>query len=143
MKRSSLAICAHLSILAGLLAMGAVAQAAPTASNTQRERFDVYTGVVDAAQLDEITALGIDRHELRVGRAGARLRVETILSGRQAQALRREGVELAPKKVDGATAAQRATAQVQAGLSVFRPYSGAGGLKEEFTQVAAQNPRIA
>ncbi len=139
---------ATVSMLATLLACSAAASAAPRAHNTQRERLDVYSGVVSAAQLDAITALGIDRHELRVTRAGragdkqARLRVEAILSGRQADSLRREGVELAPKQVGGATAAQRATARAQAGLSVFRPYSGAGGLKEEFAQVAGQNPKI-
>ena len=132
---------ATISMLGTLLVCSATASAAPQAQSTQRDRFDVYTGVVDADQLDEITALGVDRHEMKVGRAdvanGARVRVETILSGRQARSLRREGIELAPKQVGGATAAQRATAQVQAGLSVFRPYSGAGGLKEEFTQIAA------
>ncbi|MDP1849144.1 MAG: M14 family zinc carboxypeptidase [Solirubrobacteraceae bacterium] len=137
---------ATVSMLATLLVGSAAANAAPQAPSPQRDRFDVYTGVVDADQLDEITALGIDRHEMKVGRAGAangaRLRVETILSGRQARSLRREGIELAPKTVGGQTAAQRATAQIQAGLNVFRPYSGAGGLREEFTQVASQNPKI-
>ena len=137
---------ATLSMLGMLLVFSAAASAAPQAQSSQRDRFDVYTGVVDANQLDEITALGIDRHELKVGRAGtakgAGVRVEAILSGRQARSLRRQGIELALKRVGGATAAQRATAQIEAGLSVFRPYSGAGGLQEEFTQVAAQNPRI-
>src|SRR4051812_47170851 len=102
-----------MSVLATLLLGGATANAAPAPLNTQRERFDVYTGVIDASQLDAITALGIDRHELKVARAGgaaaaksARVRVEAILSGRQADSLRREGLELAPKKIGGATAAQ-------------------------------------
>ena len=137
---------ATLSMLATLLVCSTAAGAAPQAQNTPRERLDVYTGVVDAGQLDAITALGVDRHDLKVSRTGsgkaARLRVEAILSGRQADSLRREGIELATKKVGGASAAQRATAQIQAGLNVFRRYSGAGGLKEEFTQVAGQNPRI-
>ena len=143
MSRFSLAT---ISMLGALLACSAAASAAPRAQSSERDRFDVYTGVVDAAQIDEITALGIDRHELRIGRAGSgngeRLRVETVLSGRQADSLRREGLELALKRVGGETAAERATAQVQAGLNVFRPYGGAGGLKEEFTQVAGQNPKI-
>lgn len=140
---------ATLSMLGALLVCSATANAAPQPQNTARERLDVYTGVIDAEQLDAIVELGVDRHELRAQRAGgagakggARVRVETILSGRQVEALRREGVVLAPKKVDGATAAQRATAEAAAGLSVFRPYAGAGGLKEEFTQVAGQNPKI-
>ncbi len=139
---------ASMSLLASLLVCSATANAAPTAQDKQRERFDVYTGIVDAGQLDEITALGIDRHELKVSRAGgtgarqARLRVEAILSGRQADSLRGEGVELAPKRIGGATAAQRATAQAAQGYEVFRPYSGAGGLKAEFAQVAGQYPKI-
>ena len=139
---------ATLSMLAALMASGSVASAAPKAQNTARERLDVYSGVVSAAGLRELTALGIDRRELKLSRAGAargkhaQFRVEAILSGRQADALEGKGVELAPKKIDGATAAQRATAQADAGLNVFRKYSGPGGLQEEFTQIAAQNPKI-
>ncbi len=145
MSRFSLAT---ISMLGTLLVCSAAATAAPKPQNTQRERLDVYTGVVDAAQLDAITALGVDRHELKITRAAGagakqgRFGVEAILSGRQVDSLRREGVQLATKKVAGASAAQRATAQAQAGMNVFRPYGGAGGLQEEFTQVAGQNPRI-
>ena len=47
------------------------------------------------------------------------------------------------KRIHGMTAAERATALAADGLEVFRHYSGAGGLKEEFEQIAAANPRIA
>ena len=142
MKRSSLAICAHLFVLAGLLGAGSVAQAATAAGDT----LDVYTGIVGAGELSQITALGVDRHELKLTRTGqgrgkqARFTVETILSGRQAEALGRQGVVLAPKKVAGATASQRATAQAAKGFEVFRRYSGVGGLRQEFVQVAHQYP---
>ena len=143
MSRFSLAT---LSMLAALLVSSAAANAAPQAQNTQRERLDVYTGVVGAGQIAQINELGVDRHELKVspeGRIGgklARYRVETILSGRQAESLARQGIVLAPKKIGGKTAAEQATARAADG--VFRRYSGAGGLKEEFTQVAARNPKI-
>jgi hypothetical protein len=139
---------ATLSMLGALLACAAAANAAPRGQNTARERLDVYSGVVSAAGLQALTTLGIDRSELKVARAGAargknaQFRVETILSGRQADALEAKGLDLALKRVDGTSAAQRATAEVHAGLSVFRPYSGAGGLQEEFTQLAAHNPKI-
>lgn len=139
---------ATLAMLAALMACGTVANAAPKAQNTARERLDVYSGVVSAAGLRELTALGIDRKELKLSRAGAtrgknaQFRVEAILSGRQADALEGKGVDLAPKQIDGASAAERATAEADAGLSVFKMYSGPGGLQEEFTQIAAQNPRI-
>ncbi|MGH8868605.1 MAG: M14 family zinc carboxypeptidase, partial [Actinomycetes bacterium] len=73
----------------------------------------------------------------------AQVRVETILSGTQANRLRREGVDLQLKTIDGQTAAERATAQAAEGYEVFRTYGGADGLKAEFEQMAAANPGIA
>ena len=144
MNRFSLAT---LSTLVALLAYGAAASAAPKGQNTAKERLDVYTGVVTTGQLRDIIALGIDRSELDLKSATGRgqkagVRVEAILSGRQAEALSAKGVTLAPKQIDGSTAAQRATARAANGLNVFRTYSGAGGLKEEFEKVAADNPKI-
>jgi predicted deacylase len=139
---------ATLSMLVTVLATSAAASAAPRAQNTARERLDVYKGVVSADQLRAITALGVDHESLTVSRTGAasgkhaQFRVETILSGRQADALEGKGLDLSLKQIDGASAAQRATAEVHAGLSVFRKYSGPGGLQQEFQQIAAQNPKL-
>ena len=133
-----------------LLTMGASAAAAkPVAKNTAQERFDVYTGVVTAEQLDQLEALGLDRHEMELRVIGAKrgaklqVRVETILSGRQAAALRRQGIVLTTKKKGGKTAAQRATARAAEGFNVFKRYSGPGGIQEEVVQAAAANPKIA
>ncbi len=139
---------ATLSTLLVLLASAPAASAAPKGTNTALERQDVYTGVVSAAGLREIVALGIDRHELDLSSVAigkgrkATMRVEAIMSGRQAAALARDGVELAPKKVGGVTVAQRATAKAATAMDVFRMYSGAGGLKAEFARAAADNPKI-
>jgi hypothetical protein len=139
---------ATFSTLVALLAYASVAVALPRGQNTASERMDVYTGVVTTDQVRDIIALGVDRSELDLtsvaaGRGQkAAVRVEAILSGRQAEALGAQGVDVAPKEIGGATAAERATAREAAGLKVFRPYSGAGGLKEEFEKVAADNPRI-
>jgi hypothetical protein len=129
-----------------LAALVATAPAA-TAAQAPRDRLDVYTGVVSSGQLSEFVDLGIDRHELELSRVAARggkalVRVEAILSGKQAAGLRDEGLDLAPKTVDGKTVAQRATMLAQDGHEVFRKYSGPGGLKEEFEQAAADNPKI-
>ena len=70
------------------------------------------------------------------------MRVETILSGDQADALRDEGVEMSPKEIGGQTVAQRATMLAAQGHEVFRKYSGAGGLKEEFEEAADDNHRL-
>src|SRR3954452_1508702 len=109
-------------------------------------QLDVYAGDVPRDALGKLVALGVDRSEidLSAAKAGAKgaIHVETILSGQQAQELAGEGVQLTPKEIDGQTVTQRATAQVAAGLNVFRKYSGPGGLKEEFTQVARRHPLI-
>ena len=135
------------AVVAAAVLAGA-AQAAPTPQSSADARFEVYTGVVSQAQVGAITDLGVDRHELRLGAvpsAGGKARkleVEVILSGRQADSLRTKGINLTPKKVAGQTVTQRATALAADGLEVFRPYAGAGGLKEEFEQIAAANPRL-
>jgi hypothetical protein len=126
-------VAASISMLVALLAIGASAQAA--------DRFEVYKGKVSRGQLAALGGLGIDRHELQLRRvAGGKLRVELILSGSQAQQLRSKGLNLSVKKVRGKSATARAA---QAGDGVFRPYSGAGGLREEYEQAARQNSKIA
>ena len=72
-----------------------------------------------------------------------RFEVEAILSGAQARELAAKGVQMRPKKIDGQTAAERATAQAAEGYEVFRTYSEDGGIQDEYEQAAADNPRIA
>ena len=134
------------ALAAALAALAAgTAQAAPTPQDRADARLDVYTGALDRAGLAELAELGLDRHEvkLRAQRGKGTVRVEAILSGRQADQLRGKGVDMRAKRIDGMTAAERATALAADGLEVFRHYAGAGGLQEEFQQMAAANPRIA
>lgn len=142
MKRPS-ALAAPVAAFAAAAVLAAPAAAAPPA-------YDVYEGDVTPPQLEEIIELGVDRHDLRIerlpGERGpkAKVRVEAILSPGQARRLRGEGVEMGPKDTGGGdTVAQRATALVEEGLSVFRPYSGPGGLKAEFAQAAREHPKLA
>jgi hypothetical protein len=123
-------------MLVALFATGFTAGAQDSAG----DKLDVYTGTVPAGDVDQIFDLGVDRHELEVaparsGKAG-QLRIEAILSGAQAASLRRDGVDLTLKRIDGQSVARRATLQAAAGDGVFRRYAGAGGLKEEFVQAA-------
>ena len=93
------------------------------------DRYDVYVGDVPRERLSDIVALGIDRHELElkaIGGAKGSSRVEVILSGDQAAALRKDGIVLGAKRVDGQTVTQRATALAAEGIEVFRKYLGAG-----------------
>ena len=136
MKAYSVAVVTAVGLLVGVSSAGA---AAP--------KLDVYEGTIESAQLEEIVDLGVDRHELEVeavGQGGAKdlVQVETILSAGQAAALRRQGVELETKQVDGQTVAERATALGADGFDVFRRYSGPGGLLQDFRQTAREHRRI-
>jgi hypothetical protein len=140
------AVLVSLAWTAGLLAP----TAAPAAPRADRgDRLEVYVGEVPTALVGELTDLGIDRHDLRVskvrGEAGPKgsVRVEAILSAAQARQLGRRGLELEPKTLDGRTVTERATEKVTEGMSVFRPYSGPGGIQRELRRAASRDPRIA
>jgi hypothetical protein len=143
--RSIAAVVASISTLVALLAMATPASALPAGSNTARDRLDVYSGQVTAAQIAKIVALGVDRHELGISAKGVKkgakgtVNVSAILSGRQVEKLRAQGVNLTAKTVNGLTVAQDATTQA---TNVFKHYAGPGGLQEEFTQTAAAKPAI-
>ena len=143
MRRLSVSLVSVLALVVSLL--GAAAIAAPQAPD---DHLDVYTGAVCAgpgrrhrrARRRPPRA----RRGQRPGRAGPegpgpRRDDPQRRAGRAAA---RQGIELEPKKIDGQTVAERATALAAEGFEVFRKYSGAGGLKEEFEQAAAANPRI-
>jgi hypothetical protein len=120
--------------------------ASPAAAGAA-DRLDVYVGDVPRERLADLAALGADRHEMELkavrGGKGTDVRVEVVLSNDQAAELRRDGIDLAPKRIDGQTVAQRATALAAQGFEVFRTYSGADGLKAEFEQMAADHRKIA
>ena len=87
------------------------------------DRLEVYVGEIPAAQLADIVALGVDRHELEVSQVrAARTRREGAGRGRgdperrPGDRLERQGVEMEPKRIDGQTVAARATAAGGGGL---------------------------
>ena len=144
-RRRSVVVLSTMALVSVSL-LSATATAAP---GDPGDHLDVYTGTISVAQVEDLVALGIDRHELEVSRvageqgAKSEVRVEAILSGAQAKELAAKGVQMRPKKIDGQTAAERATAQAAAGYEVFRTYSEDGGIQDEYEQAAADNPRIA
>ena len=147
MRRLSAVLVSVLALVAGALGAVGAANAAPTPTPGGVGP-DVYSGVVERSQINDIIDLGVDRHELLLSpirgqdAAKGRVRVEVILSEEQADRLREGGVDLEPKTVDGMTATERATLQAAEGYEVFRTYGGAGGLREEFEQAAADNPSL-
>ncbi|MET9314829.1 M14 family zinc carboxypeptidase [Kribbella sp. NPDC003505] len=140
MRRTSVFI-AVLAVVSGGLAVGQAATAAPAPGG---DGLEVYVGDLNAQQLQKVVDTGVDRADLATGKgAGGTTRVEVVISERQAAKLRSDGVDLKVKKVKGHTASEEAARLAAAGPTVFRPYSGAGGLLEELTQTAAANPGLA
>ena len=120
--------------------------AAVPAQGSQRpataDRVDVYTGTVSVDRLGALQGAGLDQEGVVVtrGAKAGQANLELTITGTQARQLAREGIKLHLKKVDGQTAALRSALAQE---TVFRPYSGAGNIREELLQVAAEHPRIA
>ena len=137
-QRRVVAVLGAIVMLNGLSALGSAGQ--PAAGD---DRLDVYVGKLDLRQLAELRASGVDPHEIAAKPTrGAEADVEVVLSGEQAQALAEQGIELAPKEIDGQTAAELSTQQAAEGYTVYRTYSEPGGIKDEIEQAAADNPAI-
>jgi hypothetical protein len=128
------AVLMTLLLVLGLLVGGAtVASAAPPAG---RAGPVAYSGELTPEQLALVLDSGIDRHEVRTtpGAPGS-VRVEVVLGERAAHALIAQGVPL-EARTPVAAEANRAVA------GVFRPWSGPGGLREEFVALARAHPLL-
>ena len=122
-------------------ALAGPAQAAPR-GDAASQRVDVYTGDLTAQQFRALREAGVDQHDVlaRPGALTGQTRVELTITGVQARQLAGRGVTLQLKRQQGLSAAQRSAAVQE---TVFRPYSGAGNLREELLQLARENSRIA
>ena len=93
--------------------------------------------------LAAVRATGLDPHEMDItATPDGQAEVEVVLSEDQATELADQGVDLELKQIDGQSAAELSTLQAAQGFEVFRTYGGDGGIKEEFEQIAADNPDI-
>ncbi|RAY15556.1 zinc carboxypeptidase [Actinomadura craniellae] len=141
MKRRSVPIVAALAVILFGSLLSAPAHASPKPALPAGDTLDVYTGQLTPEQFKILNSAGVDRDDVAVGRTqNGRTQVELVLNGIQVRDLARRGVPLTIKKIKGKTTSQRATALQE---KVFRPYSGAGNIREELLQVAADHPEIA
>jgi hypothetical protein len=105
---------------------------------------EVYAGDLTPEQLKTLNGVGLDHEEVSFGQSkNGRTRVEVVLNGVQAGELAKRGVKLQVKKVDGRDTTQRAKAAQAQPDNVFRPYTGAGNIREEILKVATDHPGIA
>jgi hypothetical protein len=149
MRRRISAIVAVGVLISGLGATtaGATPSAPGTPTAAAQEQgegnYDVYVGKVDARDLAAVRATGLDPHEMDItATPDGQAEVEVVLSEDQATELADQGVDLELKEIDGQSAAELSTLQAAQGFEVFRTYGGDGGIKEEFEQIAADNPDI-
>ena len=88
-------------------------------------------------------AAGVDRQDVVTAQSGgARLAVEAILTADQVKALDAEGVELAPKRIGGRSAARVLAQQSARDPEVFRSYSEPGGIRDELVRTTRRYPAL-
>jgi hypothetical protein len=138
MRRKARSILAAASLLLGGLAAAPAAQAEPGGAGSGDE-LSVWTADVTKEQIPLLLRAGADGHELgeRAPDKGT-TRVELFLTGKQADGLREQGVELTERTLSTRTE-QRLKA---AGDGVFRPYGGENGIRKEIVATAQQHPSL-
>jgi hypothetical protein len=135
MRRTATSVFAALVLGAGLLA--AVPATTASAAPSGPDRIEAFTGQLTQGQIQQLRDLGLDHEDISLGAAkGEKFEVEVVMSSDHASALRAKGVPLAPKVVKKARTLAKAA-------QVFRPYLGAGNIREEIVKAAADHPTIA
>ncbi|MFJ2258227.1 M14 family zinc carboxypeptidase [Streptomyces sp. NPDC087844] len=140
MRRRARSILAAGALLLSGVAVAPMAQAEPgAAADPGADEVKVFRADVTKEQVPLLLAAGQDGHELseRVPQKGT-ANVEVYLTDKQADQLEDKGVDLAEHKLSAKARARVAAA----GDGVFRPYSGAGNLKEEIVRTGQQNPNL-
>ena len=138
-RRARSILAAGTLLLSGGAGFAPLAQAAENGSSTDPEEVRVFRAEVTKQQIPLLLAAGQDGHELseRAPEKGT-ASVEVYLTDKQAEALQEQGVELKEHKLTS-----RAEARVEAaGDGVYRPYGGAGGIKEEIIRTGQENPSL-
>ncbi|MEU6377835.1 M14 family zinc carboxypeptidase [Streptomyces sp. NPDC046909] len=139
MRRRARPILAVGALLLGGAGIAPLAQAAESAPSPDPNEVKVFHAEVTNKQVPLLLAAGQDGHELseQVPAKGTAT-VEVYLTDKQADKLEQQGVDLTEY-----TLSAKAEARVEAAADgVFRPYSGAGNLKEEILRTGQENPGL-
>jgi len=139
-RRARAILTAGVLMLGGVMAAPvAQAGAASSGADPAADAVKVFTADVTRAQIPLLLAAGQDGEELAEQPAATgTAHVEVFLTDAQAGDLRSKGVTLTEREVSA-----KAQARVEAaGDGVFRPYSGAGGLKQEIVETGQAHPDL-
>ena len=140
--RSVPAALAVTALAAGLLVAG------PPASNSapRADRggdLEVYVVETSPGDLEKLNEVGLDTdHTGQSKGAKGKVRLDAVITGRQADKLRAEGLSVRVKKVNGRNASDEAQRQNLAGYDAYRSYSEDGGIADELRETAAAYPAI-
>ncbi|MES5822810.1 M14 family zinc carboxypeptidase [Streptomyces sp. RG80] len=139
MRRRARPILAVGALLLGGAGIAPIAQAAESASSPDPDEVKVFRAEVTNKQVPLLLAAGQDGHELseQVPAKGTAT-VEVYLTDKQADKLEKQGVDLTEHTLS-AKAEQRVEAAAE---GVYRPYSGAGNIKEEILRTGQENPGL-
>lgn len=139
MRRKARPILAVGALLLGGAGLAPVAQAAETNGSPAGEEVKVYRAEVTRQQIPLLLAAGQDGHELGEQAPGkGEATVEVYLTDKQAEGLEEKGVDLREHTLTAKARARVAAA----GDGVYRPYSGAGNLKEEIIRTGQEHPSL-
>ncbi|MEV0587166.1 M14 family zinc carboxypeptidase [Nonomuraea sp. NPDC050310] len=131
----------RLPVLASLSLLCALLVAAPAGADPGKVEATgpkVYTAEVTLEQLDLLRQEALDREDFRAEPgAGGKIKLSAVLNEPEAAKFRAQGIALTEQALPQARAAKAAAA------GVFRPYSGAGNLREELLKAAKDHPLIA
>ncbi|WP_327716420.1 M14 family zinc carboxypeptidase [Streptomyces sp. NBC_00490] len=139
MRRRARPILAVGALLLGGAGIAPIAQAAESAGSPDPDEIKVFRAEVTNQQVPLLLAAGQDSHELseQVPAKGTAT-VEVYLTDQQADKLEKQGVDLTEH-----TLSAKAEKRVEAAADgVYRPYSGAGNIKEEILRTGQQNPGL-
>ena len=126
-----------MSALLVLLAFGAGAAGSSAGGGRPTASLDLYTGVVSSETLARIVRQGYDIADARPGAGG--VQVDLVLTKAEVAKLRRDGVDLQPRRdAQGRSQAQRAAEQAASGFTVWRSYDAPGGIRDELYDRPAQ-----
>jgi hypothetical protein len=110
-------------------------------AGAQRQYLDAYHARVSTADLATLRARGFDVTELNV--TGRYSTVELIMTRTEASLLAKRGIRARVVRHNGRTTSRRSALTATSGYTVFRPYSGPGGIEQELRSLVRRYPDIA
>lgn len=130
------------ALTAGLLAASPPGNTAPSRDD-RGGGLEVYVVEASPGELDALEDVGVDTHHVIHEDTGqGNVRLDAVITEAQAAQLRKDGLKVTVKRVNGRKASEEARLQNLAGYDAYRSYSEDGGIEDELRETAAANPDI-